>query len=243
MYKNKRILGLIPARGGSKGLPGKNIKPLLGKPLLAWTVEQARTARYLDRVIVTTDDENIARVATESGAEVPFYRPDDLAADTSLIIDTILYVLDQLADGGEAYDYLALLEPTSPLRDEGDIDRAISTLIENEERADSLMYVGRVVLQNPLMAKRIDGEGYLCPFLDSSSDGRRQELPDAYIPYGVCYLSKTTALREYRTFYQQRTLPLVTQRWQNYEIDDIWDFLCIEAVMQRVVSGEHRGKT
>ena len=221
-------------------MPGKNIRPLLGKPLIVWTVEQACAAVYLDRVIVSTDDDQIARIAAAAGAETPFVRPNDLAADTSLIIDAIIYSLDRLSHDGQAFDYVALLEPTSPLREDGDIDRAVTTLINNEERADSLMYIGKVVLQNPLMAKRIDTEGYLHPFLDVSTDGRRQELPDAYIPYGVCYLSKTSALRKHRTFYQPRTLALVTQRRQNYEIDDIWDFVCIEAVMQRIVHDQQR---
>jgi len=122
MYKGKKILALIPARGGSKGLPGKNIKPLLGKPLIAWTIEQAKASKYVDRVVVSTDDDEIAEVAIRYGAEVPFLRPKELARDDSPTIDAILHALDFFSDKGERFDLLALLEPTSPLRDSEDID-------------------------------------------------------------------------------------------------------------------------
>ncbi len=237
MYNGKRILGMIPARGGSKGLPGKNVRPLLGKPLIAWTIEQAKASVCLDETIVSTDDPEIAQVAEQFEMPVPFTRPEKLAADQALIIDTILYTLDWYEQQGKIFDYFALMEPTSPLRGEGDIDRGLSSLIDNQENADSLMYLGRVVLQNPYMAKKIDEKGLIRPFFESfRAEGRRQELPKAYIPYGVLYASKVSALREYGTFYQPRTMPLVTQRWQNYEVDDIYDFLCVEAVMKQVIA-------
>ena len=108
MYKRKTILGLIPARGGSRGLPGKNIRPLLGKPLVAWTIEQALASKYLDRVVVSTDNEEITDVAKRCGAEVPFMRPKELAADDTKSIDVIFHTLDFFKHQNMEFDYLAL---------------------------------------------------------------------------------------------------------------------------------------
>ena len=234
MYKSKTILGLIPARGGSKGLPGKNVKPLLGKPLIAWTIEQGRASRYLDRVVVSTDDPKIAAVSRKYGAEVPFMRPAELAQDHSPTSDTILHALDHFSRLGVDYDYLALLEPTSPLRDRHDIDRGIRKMIDNQADANSLVSLGEIALEHPAVAKRIDAAGFVHPFIDKQVHAkRRQDLSKAYFPYGVIYLAKTSALRRTGSFYQERTLSLFIQRWQNYEIDGAWDFVCIEAILKK----------
>jgi len=236
MYKDKTILAMIPARGGSKGLPGKNIKPLMGKPLIAWTVEQAIASRYLDDVIVNTDDEQIASAAVEYGARLPFMRPAHLATDESPVMDSIIHALDQLELQGAKYDYLVLLEPTAPLREPDDIDNAVEKLIDNEHRADSIIAVGKLGANHPYLVRKIDSENYLRPFVlpRRRRDTRRQELPEAYIPCGIIYMSKVDVLRETRTwFYQDRTLPFVTLRWQDFAIDDEWDFLCVESILKQ----------
>ena len=235
MYKGKTILGLIPARGGSKGLPRKNIKLLLGKPLIAWTIEQALASKYLDRVIVSTDDKEIAEISKKYGAEVPFMRPKELARDDSTTSDVILHVLNWFESTGGKYDYLALLEPTSPLREEDDIDNGVIKLIDNENKADSLISVGEIALEHPFISKRINNKEYVKPFyeVNHSRIKRRQELSKAYFPYGVLYFSKISTLKKYRTFYQERTLPLFIKRWQNYEIDDMIDFYCVETILKR----------
>ena len=110
------VLGLIPARGGSKGLPGKNLMVLAGKPMIAWTIEAALAAHSIDDVVVTTDSAQIAAAARDAGADVPFMRPADLAADGTPMVDTVLHALDALEAQGQAYDVVALLQPTSPLR-------------------------------------------------------------------------------------------------------------------------------
>src|SRR3990172_8434607 len=147
MYKGKSVLGIIPARGGSKGLSRKNIRLLAGKPLIAWTIEQANTSKYLDKVIVNTDDQQIADTAKKYGADVPFLRPRELAGDTTPMIDVIFHTLNFFKNSGTAFDYLALLEPTSPLRADHDIDNAIQKLI-SETDADSLVSVGEVHLEH-----------------------------------------------------------------------------------------------
>jgi len=234
MYKNKKILGLIPARGGSKGLPNKNIKLLLGKPLIAWTIEQAKRSKYLDSVIVNTDDEQIAKVSKEYGAEIPFMRPKELAQDTSKIIDAIFHALDTLEKMGKCYDYMSLLEPTSPLRNDEDIDNSIKKLIDADASVNSLISVGKIALENPLYAKKIAKEGNVESYGETkTASSLRQEIPDAYFPYGVMYMSKVEAIRKYKMVYPEKILAYEIERWQNYEINDIYDFLCVETILKK----------
>ncbi len=241
MYNNRSVLGIIPARGGSRGLPGKNIREMCGMPLIAWTVEQALSSRYLDRVIVSTDDNEIAEISERYGAEVPFLRPEELAGDCTPMIDVILHAVDFYKNKDMTFDCIALMEPTSPLRRIDDIDRAIEKLIRHEAEADSLVSVGEVSLEHPSIMKRIT-RGYVKPYeAGTGIITRRQELDRVFFPYGVIYLSKTETLLECRTFYQQRTIPFFIERWQNYEVDDIYDFVCIEAVMSLMLNKQAAG--
>jgi CMP-N-acetylneuraminic acid synthetase len=232
MYRGKRVLAVIPARGGSKGLPRKNIKNLCGKPLIAWTIEQAIKSSVIDKVLVTSDSEEIIDCAKSYGAAAPFKRPEHLSADDSPSIDAISHAVDFLE---EEYDIIALLEPTSPLRKDKDLDDALVKLIENWDNCDCVISVGKVALEHPAICKKIVNEN-LIPFVKEESDvTRRQELSDAYFPYGVIYASKAESLLEERTFYQNRIMPFIIERWQNYEIDDICDFMCIEAMMKNYI--------
>jgi len=233
MYANRSILALIPARGGSKGLKKKNISPLLGKPLIAWTIEQALKSKYLDRVVISTDNKEIAEISQKYGAEVPFIRPPELARDDSKVIDTVLHALDFFKEQNLNFDYLALLEPTSPLRRNDDIDKGIKKLIDNGNIAESLISVGEIALEHPIYSKKIDKNGYITSFLKMEWAGSlRQKLPKAYFPYGVIYIAKVSAIRKHKTVYPDRVLPFFIERWQNYEINDIWDFLCVEAILK-----------
>jgi CMP-N-acetylneuraminic acid synthetase len=233
MYKGKKVLGLVPARGGSKGLRGKNVRPLLGKPLIAWTIQQAGGSALLDAVIVSTNSAAIARVSRRYGAWVPFLRPKHLASDTSPVIDTILHLLDAPEIQSHNFDYVALLEPTSPLRKPGDIDAAIKSLIDNRGRADSLVSVGEIALEHPAYAKKIGADRLLHPYFDGMAGASlRQSLPSALFPYGVIYISSAPALRKFRVVYGGRIMPFPIERWQNYEINDICDFRCIEALLR-----------
>jgi CMP-N-acetylneuraminic acid synthetase len=234
-----RTLGLIPARGGSKGLPRKNVLPLAGKPLISWTIVGALSGTLLDRVIVSTDDEEIVAVARDAGADVPFLRPFELATDTSTSAEVALHALDWLKAAGEQdFDYLALLQPTSPLRNPATIDRAISLLASNHENADAVVTVVEAGHGHPLLAKRIDEGGYLRPYDSGSySTARRQDLPAAYLPCGVVFLCQVPVLCEHRTFYPERILPLVIERWEGWEIDDEMDLVCAEAIVQNRLRG------
>ena len=231
MIKEKKILTMIPARGGSKGLPGKNVKTLCGKPLIAWSVEQALQSRYTDRVFVSTDSQDIARIAKTYGADVPFMRPPELAKDASPTSDAVLQGLAEFERMGEVYDYIVLLEPTSPLRKPGDIDRAIRLISEIED-ADSLVSMGEIHMEHPMIAKRIDDKGFVTPYIEEVRKiHQRQQADKAYFPYGVIYIAKVSAFKETKTFYNRKTISYLIERWQNFEIDDETDFLIVEKIM------------
>jgi len=162
---------------------------------------------------------------------VPFLRPADIAGDTTPMIDVAAHVVDFYKGRNIVFDYIALLEPTSPLRKENDIDDAIKVLISREAEADGLVSLGEVHLEHPSIMKDVSGK-YIKPYAaHAGSVSRRQDLDKVYFPYGVIYLVKTEKLLEHRTFYQERTIPYFIERWQNYEVDDIYDFICIEAVI------------
>lgn len=232
MYEGRKILGLIPARGGSKRLPGKNIKMLLGKPLISWTIEQAIASLYLDKVIVSTEDKRIADIARQSGADVPFLRPMEYATDTASSTEVILHALDFMCEKGEIYDYIALLEPTSPLRRKKDIDKGIEKLIKTSD-SDSLVSVGKIHLEHPMITKKVQN-GSVIPYMaDLPVIYQSQQADKAYFPYGVLYLSKVEAFRKSGTFYADNVTPLFIERWQNYEIDDSVDFMIVEKIMNK----------
>ena len=239
MIKEKTdCLIIIPARGGSKGIPRKNIKPLLGKPLIGYSIEHAKKSKYMNKVVVSTEDEEIAEISKDYGAEVPFLRPEELARDDSPTSDAIIHALNWFEKRGEYFDIVVLLEPTSPLRKENDLDIAIELFIKNIDRADSLVSVGEVHLENPYIMKKIEN-GYVKPFIEIDENVyQRQQLPKVYFPYGVVYLSKTDTLKRYKTFYQERTIPYFIERWQNYEVDDIYDFIAIEAILKYRLEGK-----
>jgi CMP-N,N'-diacetyllegionaminic acid synthase len=232
MINSRSAIAIIPARGGSVGLPGKNLRELWGKPLIAWTIEKAAKSRFLDHILVTTDSEEIADVARRHGAEVPFLRPAELATATALTIDAVQHALGYYRDRlGDEFDYTVLLEPTSPLREDDDIDRMLGALDTNAGRFDSIVSVGEVA-EHPSVLKRLDGDAIspFCPELAPTV--RRQDNEPAWFPYGVAYMAKTASLLAERTFYTRRCMGFPIRRYQNYEIDSIHDFVCVEAIMR-----------
>lgn len=234
MYKKKRILGLIPARGGSKGLPGKNILPLAGKPLIAWSIEAGLKSKLIDRVVVTTDDKKIAAIARKYGAEVPFLRPLELAKDNTSSVDTVLHALNWLEKNGDKHDYVILLEPTSPLRETKDVDRAIRMLVNNKV-AESIMGVCRIEAAHPRFAVKIDEKGLIVPFRKEFSGWRRrQDIEELYFFEGTVYASKIETLRRKKIFYHDKTIPYIVPRWKSLEIDEILDLICAEAIMKNI---------
>lgn len=233
MIGSSRVLALVPARRGSKGLPLKNIRPLGGKPLLAWPIEAAKASHYVDRVVISTDDAEFAALAEAAGADAPFLRPAELASDTAPSSAFILHALDTLAAAGDTYEYLVLLEPTSPLTEASDIDAALDMLIQRRAEADAIVGVTPIVNSHPSFAARLDRGGLLRPFATATfaEMPRRQDIEPLYCLDGSLYISETTALRREGGFYHDRTLPFVTPRWKSFEVDDLVDFICIEALL------------
>ena len=231
MYNNKKILAIIPARGGSKGLPGKNIKPLCGKPLIGWTIEQAQSSKYIDEIFVSTDSNEIAAVAEDFGIKVPFLRPAELATDTSPSSAFVLHTIDYYRNKGQEFDYILLLEPTSPLRDITDINIAIEQLL-NHDTAKSIVGVSKVEATHPAFLVDISKEGLLKPYLKEMKTLRRQELSDLYFFEGSLYLSDIDFYIKEQTFYHDLTLPYVVPKYKAYEIDDIVDFFIVEKILE-----------
>ncbi|MDP3991322.1 MAG: acylneuraminate cytidylyltransferase family protein [Candidatus Colwellbacteria bacterium] len=227
----KKILALIPARGGSKGIPGKNIVDVGGLPLIAYSIKTARQAKLVNKVVVATDGEEITRVALKYKASV-IQLPKKLTGDRSSIIGSVLYAIKELEKRGESYDAIALLEPTSPLRKKGDIDNAIKILLKNYNKTDAVVSVGEVHIESPYIMKKIE-KGFIKPLMEEKNI-IRQLLPKVYFPYGVIYLCKTSVLKKQKTFYPKRITPYLIERWQNYEVDDIFDLVCVEAVMKGI---------
>ena len=232
MYKGKRIIAVVPARGGSKGLPGKNIKIMNGKPLICWTLDKAKKSKYIDKLYVSTDSDEIANVCKQDGVNVPELRPKDLAEDSSSTVDVLLYILKHLKSSGEIFDYLLLLEPTSPLRKDNDIDDIIEKGIDNPD-SDGVISVGKVQLEHPSIVKRISNDGYIKPYSDSNVYFYQRQMEDeALFPYGVGYFVNVNRFIETRMIYMDKMLPYYIERWQNYEIDDKYDFECISTIMR-----------
>lgn len=234
MTQKRNAIGIIPARGNSKGLPGKNIKNIHGKPLIAWSIEAALQSRSLEEVVVTTDSPEIAEVAKKYGATVPFLRPPHLALDTSPTFDAILHCLDfYKTEKNTIFDYVTLLEPTSPLREAKDIDLAFEKLVS--QKVSSIVGVCKTVSTNPAFLVEMKPDGRLSYLSNSVSNGsslRRQDIQDIYFFEGTIYISKTDTLIEKKTFYHEDTLGYEVPKWKSLEIDDEWDLIMAEAIMK-----------
>jgi len=236
MINNKTLLAIIPARSGSKGLPGKNVVTLCGKPLLGWPIKAARKSKYVDKVIVSTDDEYIAKIAKEEGAETPFIRPTELATDTATSISVIEHAISFEELHGHKYHYIVLLEPTSPLTDNEDIDEAMEKLDSNRPIADAIVGVSKLEQADPLFTIVINQAGIIqpCHEREFSLPKRRQDISEHYFFDGSLYISDISVLLERKTFYHDRTLPYIVPKWKAFEVDDIVDLICIEAIMNKL---------
>jgi len=232
MYKDKTILGLIPARGGSKGLPRKNIKSLLGKPLIAWTIEQALASKFLDRVIVSTDDKEIAEISKKYGAEIPFMRPKELAENNAKGIEVVLHAIDWFRgnDKRKQYDLIMLLQPTSPLRTIKDIDKAIELLFLKEAKA--IVSVCEVD-HHPLWANILPKDGCMKDFIRREvMNKNRQELSVFYRLNGAIYLAYCDYIKEQESFFGEKTFSYIMPRERAIDIDNEIDFELAQILMK-----------
>ncbi|MBM9603017.1 acylneuraminate cytidylyltransferase family protein [Desulfopila inferna] len=231
MFKGQRILALIPARGGSKGLPGKNIRNLHGKPLIAWSIEAAMKSNYIDRIIVSTDSADIATIAEEYGAEIPFMRPTELAADNSSGIDVCLHALEWYSNKSDIYDLLLILQPTSPLRTASDIDAAIETL--GAKQAKAVVSVCETD-HHPWWSSQLPQDGNMENFIRPEVlNKNRQELPNYYRLNGAIYLIETKLLRKTHSFYGPDTFAYIMPPERSIDIDSLPDLLLAEAYLAK----------
>lgn len=228
MYNNKKILAIIPARGGSKRLPHKNILKLKDKPLIAWSIESAKNSKYIDKLILSSDDEKIIDVAKKFGCEVPFVRPKELAQDETRSIDVVLHALKTLK---ESYDYVILLQPTSPLRTTQDIDEAIELCFE--KKATSIIGVCEME-HSPLWANTLDETMSMENFLDDRyNNSRSQDLPTFYRINGAFYMSKVESVLKDETFFvKENIFAFLMSQEHSVDIDTKLDFVVAEAVLK-----------
>lgn len=206
-------------------MPGKNIRPLKGKPLIGWSIEAARTSRYVSRVVVSSDDEEILAVARNQGAETPFRRPASLAGDATPSMDVVLHALDQLA----GFEWVVLLQPTSPLRLSADIDAAIEQCLKTN--APACVSVCEAPA-SPWWMFEVGAECRMRSFLPAEQRPvRRQDLPDLYALNGAVYVAKTEWLRTSRSFLTEETVAYVMPPARSVDIDTLFDFQLAECLL------------
>jgi CMP-N,N'-diacetyllegionaminic acid synthase len=225
-----RVLGIVTARGGSKGVPRKNVRELAGKPLIAWTAEAARAATRLSRVVLSTDDEEIAEVGRRAGLDVPFMRPAELALDSTPSLPVLQHVVRTLEASGERYDATCLLQPTSPLREPATIDRCIELL--ESSGADSVVTVLPVPAEyNPHWVFFQDPAGALVPAMPGPLIPRRQDLPAAFHREGQVYVTRRDVLIEQSSLYGAKTVGYAIDPRASVNIDTPEDWARAEAML------------
>jgi CMP-N-acetylneuraminic acid synthetase len=228
-----RVLGLIPARGGSKGVPRKNICLVAGKPLLQYTAQAALAARRLDRVVLSTEDEEIAKLGRCCGLEVPFLRPTELAQDTTLMLPVVQHAVRALEIAGDHFDAICLLQPTSPLRRASDIDTAVGLL--ERTQADSVISFVEVGHWHPAHMKYLTDDGRVIhpPFAEGVEGQRRQDLPKVYLPEGSIYLTRTAVVMERNSFQGDHCQALLINEERACNIDTPFDLFIAEQLLKQ----------
>jgi N-acylneuraminate cytidylyltransferase len=221
MYNNKSILTIIPARGGSKGIPKKNIKLLGEKPLIGWSIDAAKKSSLIDKIIVSSDSEEIISTSKKHEAEVPFVRPSELANDTATTKDVLIHTIKHFKEQNKHFDYIVLLQPTSPFRKDDDIDKMIVKAIESD--SDMIVSV-KETSSNPyyvLFEENKDG------FLKKSKEGsftRRQDCPTVYEYNGSIYVIKVSSLLEQNTMAFNKTIKYIMEDQYSIDLDTPFDW-------------------
>jgi CMP-N,N'-diacetyllegionaminic acid synthase len=228
----KKVIAIIPARAGSKGVIDKNFKNLNGKPLISYTIEEAKKSKFIDKLIVSTDSKEIADISSDLGAQVPFMRPSELSSDSSLTYDVIEHAIKFFEEKNEQYDIILLLQPTTPFRKVESIDEAILTL-KNSTKHTSVVSVVDVEGNHPLRMKKIEGD-FLKNYIDQGFENMnpRKELPKVYIRSGSIYAILT------KTFFQEKSLvskscsPMILNKRETINIDTMLDFKLCEFILK-----------
>ena len=229
MIRGNSVLGLVTARGGSKGIVKKNICELGGKPLIAWTIEAALKSEYIDRLILSSNDKEIINIAKSIGCEVPFVRPEELAQDDSSGIAPVLHAIETLSDN---YEYVVLLQPTSPFRKAEDIDGCIRLCIEKS--ANSCVSITEVD-KSPHWMYHLNKDQSLDPLLDSAElDLPRQDLPKVFVLNGAVYVARSAWLMMNKTFMSEETIGYQMPISRSIDIDTGWDLMLANKLITEI---------
>lgn len=225
-----RTIAVIPARGGSKRVPKKNIREFCGKSIIAYTIEAAQNSGIFDKIVVSTDDPRIAEVAKEYGAEVPFLRGSAISNDFSPVSLATLDALERLDPKGEDFTHVAQLMANCPLRNEKDVINSHNQFIETD--VDSQISVTRYLWMNPWWAMKKNGNHYLKPLFENGINNRSQDLPELFCPTGAIWWAKTGKLREEKTFYTQNCGGWEISWQRGIDIDTEDDWLMAEIIFK-----------
>ncbi|MCB1422187.1 MAG: acylneuraminate cytidylyltransferase family protein [Nitratireductor sp.] len=225
-----RRLAVIPARGGSKGIPRKNIRAFCGKPLIVWTIEAALEAKGLNRVVVSSDDEEIMEISKAAGADVPFVRPSEIARDDTPGIDPVLHATEML----QGFDEIMLLQPTSPLRNGSDIEAVIA--LKHESGAPAAVSL-TAANHPPFWMYGLDSNARMVPFGNDPAPSRRQDAPQAYYLNGAVYLADTQWLKGTRSFLSDETVGYIMPQERSVDIDSPLDWKFAEFMMKETRLG------
>lgn len=217
MYKGQRFLAVIPARGGSKGIPNKNIIEINGRPLIDYTISEAKKSQYIDEIFVSTDSSDIASVSKKCGLEVPFLRSNDLAQDDTNTIDVLIEVINELKFRNQRFDYVVLLQPTQPLRNAQHIDDAIKIIVDSEY--DSLVSVNEVN-EHPILMRTINPDGSLNNILKEGSTVRRQDFTKIFKVNGSIYINKIDANFNKSTSLNDNKFAFIMDKKFDLDIDE-----------------------
>jgi CMP-N,N'-diacetyllegionaminic acid synthase len=241
MVSNKKILGVITARGGSKGLPGKNIKILGGKPLIAYSIEAAKQSELITHLIVSTDYEDIAQICRAYGADVPFLRPAELATDKAGHLEVMQHAIDFMEKKlGIIFDYVVILQPTSPFRSVEDLDETLKKLIDSG--ADSAVSLVEMrAMEHPIKAKKLEGDKVLSYCIEEIEGTRRQDLPKAYKRSGAVYAMRRDLIMKDNRLYGDFIVGHIVPQERSVDIDDELDWLKAEYMLEK--SQNSKGKT
>ncbi|WP_297438410.1 acylneuraminate cytidylyltransferase family protein [uncultured Clostridium sp.] len=229
MFKGKKILGIIPARSGSKELKDKNIKKLNNKHLIGYTVESAKRSGIFEKIIVSTDSKKYAKIAKGYGANIPFIRDVELSGDNVSTVDVILDCILKLEGMGEVYDYFILLQPTSPLRNEYDIVQAMELLIS--KKAKAVVSVCEVEHSSNLNII-LDETKSMSGFMKDLKFVRRQDFKKEYRLNGAIYIASIEYYKKYKTFYEEDSFAYIMPKERSIDIDSLMDFKIAELYLE-----------
>lgn len=230
MIGEKRVLAIVPARKGSKRLENKNILPLMDKPLIGWTLEAANQSKYIDNVFVSTDSQVISDIALTYKVQCPFLRPEALASDTASTNDVVTHVVEYLESINDFYDYIILLQPTSPLRTTQDIDNALEKIHLNN--MDTLVSMS-LCAHSPLLINSLNENKSLDGFLKAENNLRAQDMPDYYRINGSVYIFKRKYVGNIAGIYNKKGIAFISSPGNDVDIDTNEDFEYAEFLINK----------